>query len=264
LKDHGVRAELERYGLFGDVFDELHRSRPDLWGKVDEKKRRGAVPDMGVLFNGEAETLFEFKIMHENPTRYPHCTQGGASRSPGICACSNCCRRQAGARRVEVRAAGVNKEVMGKLGTLERKLGGLARGEVGPLQRRLDDLGGVTPLVAGAFGGVNAAWHALNRRMVELKAERDWSKMLSPSMKQCGGALLVHHQRSLCVSLAYGRAYLRQSRLQSLLYGVGGGFRDARYDARKEERYNHMHQHAFGGSRRSCHSRNFADGLHDN
>ena len=62
---------------------------------------------------------------------------------------------------------------------------------------------------------------------------------------------VICYQQLQKVSLAYGRAYLRQSRLQSLLYGVGGGFRDARYDARKEERYNHMHQHAFGGSRRS-------------
>ena len=49
LKDHGVRAELERYGLFGDVFDELHQAHPELWGKVEERKRHAAVPDTGVF-----------------------------------------------------------------------------------------------------------------------------------------------------------------------------------------------------------------------
>jgi len=262
LKDHGVRAELERYGLFGDVFDELHRAHPEMWGKVDERKRHAAVPDTGVFFNGEPEVLFEHKVMHENPTRYPPCSRGGAFRPIGICSCGNCCCRQAGARRVDVRAGTVNKEVAAKLAKLERKLGGLARGEVGPLQRRLDELGGVTPLVAGAFGGVNEAWHSLNRKMVDLRAERVWSKMLFPSMKQCKGVLLVHHQRSLCVSLAYGRAHLRHSRLQSLLYGVGGGFRDAGYDARKQEQHDYGRQYACGGARRSNHSRNFADGMH--
>ena len=75
-----------------------------------------------------------------------------------------------GGKRIEKRAARVNKDVATKLRKLDRSLGGYARGCVGPLEQRLDDLGGVTPLVCGAFGGVNKVWHSLQLKIAAVRA----------------------------------------------------------------------------------------------
>ena len=154
-----------------------------------------------------------------------------------MCPCSNCTRRLAGAKLVERRAGFVD----------ELELGHQEEGGGGPLQRRLTELGGVSPLVVGVFGVINAAWHSLNLRFAEAKAEVAWSKMLCPSVKQCKGVLLLHHQRKLCITLASSRSRLRHSLLQSLQHGVGGGFRDADYQARKDARYDTAHHRACGG-----------------
>ena len=70
LNDHGVRSQIKRYSLFDDVFDDLHRARPDLWDEMRPSTRHGAVPDIGANFAGEAELLFEVKMMHENLSCY--------------------------------------------------------------------------------------------------------------------------------------------------------------------------------------------------
>ena len=115
-----------------------------------------------------------------NPSCYPQCTTGtgtvahGALRPPtapgaSLCRCA-ACRRTRGlliARWVRATLS----EVKSKLRRLERRLGWnhAIQGD-GPLLRRLGDLGGVQPLVAGAFGGVNAEWRTLLRSLVELAA----------------------------------------------------------------------------------------------
>jgi hypothetical protein len=109
LNDHGVRSQIERYGLFGDVFDGLHRARPDLWDEMRPSTRHGTVPDIGANFASKAGLLLEVKMMHENPTCYPACSRGGVFRAAGVCPCANCTRRLAGAKPVELRASDVNK-----------------------------------------------------------------------------------------------------------------------------------------------------------
>ena len=44
---------------------------------------------------------------------------------------------------------------------MDRVLGGARRGDVGPMEQRLLDLGGVKPLVMGGYGGVNREWAQL-------------------------------------------------------------------------------------------------------
>ena len=261
LNDHGVRSQIERYGVFGDVFDDLHRARPDLWDEMSPSTRHGAVPDIGANFAGKAELLLEVKTMHENPSCYPACSNGGVFRAPGVCPCANCMRRLAGAKPVEIRAGQVNKQVGVDLKKIEQELGHREEGGGGPLQRRLTELGGVTPLVAGAFGGVNAAWHTLNLRFAEAKAEKVWYKMLCTSVKQCKGVLLLHHQRKLCITLAGARSRLRHSLLQSLNHGVGGGHKDVDHQARKNARCDTARYHTCGGHGRNDSGFAFAAGL---
>jgi hypothetical protein len=122
-------------------------------------------------------------------------------------------------------------------------------------------MGGVTPLVAGAFGGVNPAWHTLNLRFAEAKAEKVWYKILCTSVKQCKGVLLLHHQRKLCITLAGARSRLRHSLLQSLNHGVGGGHRDIDHQARKDARWDTARYRTCGGHGRNDSGFAFAAGL---
>jgi hypothetical protein len=90
----------------------------------------------------------------------------------------------------------VNKDVATKLRKLDHSLGGYARGCVGPLEQRLDDLGGATPLVCGAFGGINKAWHYLQKKIAAARAQKVWRELLCPSVSQARGVLLQHMQHA--------------------------------------------------------------------
>jgi hypothetical protein len=86
-----------------------------------------------------------------------------------------------------------------KLRKLGLSLGCYARGCMGPLEQRLDDLGGVTPLVCGAFGGINKAWHYLQEKIAAARAQKVWRELLCPSVSQARGVLLQHMQRRMNV-----------------------------------------------------------------
>ena len=132
--------------------------------------------------------------------------------------CSKC--RHLGGRAVDVRGAKVAGDVNKSLAKLEAKLGMTASiAEVGPLQRRLLELGGVHELVFGSFGGVSRGFHRLLDRMAEKAAPLMWRDMLSPSIGHCKGVIKTLMQRNLCFVLARARSYLLYSRLGLLRGG---------------------------------------------
>ena len=187
-------------------------------------QHHGAVPDIEATFPGERRKLHEVKCMHENPSCYPHFARGGATRVSGRCACALCRFRIGGDdKRIEKRTGRVNKDVATKLRKLDHSLGGYARGCVGPLEQRLDDLRGVTPPVCGAFGGINKAWHHLQKKIAAARAQKVWRDLLCPSVSQARGVLLTHMQRRMCFATAGAGSRLRHDRIHALRYGAGGG-----------------------------------------
>ena len=220
VEDHFGRSRFEVAGLFSDLLDseEVRGRDPGSWEEVTERVRKGAVPDIGAALQGEAERLYEVKGIYPCPSRYPHCSVGGRARAEGRCACSKC--RRLGGRAVDVRGAKVAGDVNKSLSKLEVKLGMAASAaEVGPLQLRLRDLGGVHELVFGSFGGVSRGFHRLLDRMAEKAAPLMWRDMLSPSIGHCKGVIKTLMQRDLRFVLARSRSYLLHSRLGLLRGG---------------------------------------------
>ena len=137
-------------------------------------------------------------------------------------------------RAVDRRAATVGRECLNKLALLDTKLGRTPRGQVGPLQQRLIDLGGVSPLVVGAYGEVNVGWHDLMDECATRQAPRRWRSMLSPNVATCASVLKRTMQRRLCFVLARGRSRLLHSRLEMLLNNGRGAYASAHDRARAE------------------------------
>ena len=139
------------------------------------------------------------------------------------------------------RAAKVQGDVLAKLRRLDRRLGGVRRGDVGPMEQRLLDLGGVKPLVMGGYGGVNGEWVELIDALAARAAPEQQHRLLCPSVQQCEGVLRVRMRTRLCFVGARARHVCMQDRLRKLrgdaqdAHDVGDGedraearFRDAR------------------------------------
>jgi hypothetical protein len=135
-----------------------------------------------------------------------------------------------------------NKGMTSKLRKFDRSLGGFARRCVGPLEQRLDDLGGVTPLVCG----VNKAWHHLQVKIAAVGAQVVWRELLCPSVSQARGVLLSHMQRRLCFATAGARSRLRQHRTHAIRYGAGGGSTDHQSRAWENVRGTHARSNCAG------------------
>ena len=94
-----------------------------------------------------------------------------------------------------------------------------ARGP-GPLQARLADLGGVQPLISGAFGEVNDGWRDLRRLLAETAAPAMRHLLLLPSVGQTRRVLYEQLCRRTHFQLARDRTCLLHDRLAAL---CGGG-----------------------------------------
>ena len=169
-------------------------------------------------------------------------------RAPGRYHCNACRFRIGGDKRIAKRASKVNCEVETNLRDLDHSLGGYALNQTGPLVQRFRDLGGATPLVRGAFGGLNAAWHALHKKLAAARAPAVWRGLLCPSVSQARGILELHMQQRLCFAMAGARSHLLHSRTHSLLYGADGSFHDKEYQARKEARHTGVRSACTGSS----------------
>jgi hypothetical protein len=216
--DHRALAREEIYGLFSHVFDSI-RSRAPLqnWQQVPTGVRHAAVPDIGIALDGGCEKLYELKTMTPCPSRYCECSRGGASRpafaSP--CTCAQCTRGNA--KAVHARAKDVPARLRRRLERLAVQLGGEEQDLVG----RLDELGGVEPLVVGAYGGVSEGLRDLLTALAASAAKYKWNDLLAPSVSHCAGVLRVQMQRDLCFTLARARSRLLRDRLAGLRRGFG-------------------------------------------
>ena len=92
-------------------------------------------------------------------------------------------------------------------------------GEGQELVHRLEELGGVAPLVVGAYGGVSEGFHDLLTALAASAAKHKWNDLLAPSESHCAGVLRVQLQRDLCFTLARARSRLLRDRLAALRQG---------------------------------------------
>ena len=141
-----MRAECEVYGIFRDLIPvEALVQEEDL---QMGRGRQGLLPDFRLQLPspaGEPEyRLAELKMIGAVETWYP--------RSGALA------RRKSG---VERRVIPLPGEYSAPLAKLDRKYHGTAQGQVGPLQRRLQDYGRLQCLVMGSFQEGSKDLHAL-------------------------------------------------------------------------------------------------------
>jgi hypothetical protein len=256
IRDHGGAARLEVAGLFTDAAEQLRAAAPpERWAaETREGTYMGYVPDLSSRLSGKAAVLWEAKVMHVNPSCYPQCTTGGALRPPTapgapLCRCAACRRTQG--LPVARRVLATLGEVKSKLRRLERRLGWnhATQGD-GPLLRRLDDLGGVRPLVAGAFGGVNDDWRALLRSLADLAAPFMRKRLLLPSVGQARSVLYKKMCERAHYQLARDRHGHLHDKLSKLLGGGGAAAaHGAAARAREFDRADAAHASAHGRGR---------------
>ena len=151
----GLPVELEVFNLFAGLIQQRGLSRAE-----QARQFQGLVPDMRISMPGVGNggrgvgapglaagglagqssfILHELKIISSNKTRYrPACQQ----------------------RAVDVRAAQLQGEYLTKARAADRRQG-VPQGEVGRVEAKLVSLGKVEGVVAGQFGEVSEATHAL-------------------------------------------------------------------------------------------------------
>ena len=151
----GLPVELEVFNLFAGLIQQRGLSRAE-----QARQFQGLVPDMRISMPGVGNggrgvgapglaagglagqssfILHELKIISSNKTRYrPACQQ----------------------RAVDVRAAQLQGEYLTKARAADR-IQGVPQGEVGRVEAKLVSLGKVEGVVAGQFGEVSEATHAL-------------------------------------------------------------------------------------------------------
>ena len=93
----------------------------------------------------------------------------------------------------------------------DSQLAGTQHGQCGPFEQRLTDLGGVVPIVSGAYGGKGC--RDLLTALAVSAAKHKWQDLLAPSESHCAGVLRVQLQRDVCFTLARGRSRLLRDRL---------------------------------------------------
>ena len=249
VRDHGGHARLEVAGAFAAALEELRLlAPPPAWDDASQDScLAGYIPDLSIRFPGAPAELWEVKVMHVNPKCYQCCTAPGGARRPPTalgaapCGCAPCRRTQG--HPIPRRARRVLNGVRFQLRALERRLGWdhATRGP-GPLLRRLDDLGGVHPLVSGAFGGVNAEWRELLRRMAGSAALSMFRRLLLPSPSQAQRVLYARLCERAHFQLARDRHHLLHERLARLLPGGPAGAAHAwAARVREEERADGAH-----------------------
>lgn len=155
-----------------------------------------------------AYRLGEIKTIHPGPSRYP---------------------RHVVAQRAAVnrRAAAVQAEYDLKAAKFDRRYCGVAPGQMGPMQAKLQSYGNIIAVVSGAFGEFSDAADFLFTTMAEMGADT-WHRRLNAASRDDARAFLTHHMRmqaGMCG--ARGCARLLLHRLQFI--HAWAGDRYARY-----------------------------------
>ena len=142
----GLRADCGVYGLFSHLIPAQDPTRGEglEWGR----KRQALLPDFRLELPNPLgttdSTLAELKTIGAVCSRYP---RGNRNKA------------------VERRAGLLQGEYVRKVARVDQQVLGTPRGEVGPLQRKLESFGDILGLVVGAFGEGSADLHDLVHTM---------------------------------------------------------------------------------------------------
>jgi hypothetical protein len=136
-REAGLQVEVEVFGAFTRALREADVRRADDYLSTRPGEKQGIIPDL--LF-GEADFL-ELKGIRSDGR---HSNYNGAAVTG-----------------VEKRAAACLLELRHKAVRLDLNVFGVQQPAVGPFQRRLQEIGGITPLVFGQYGELSASFEAL-------------------------------------------------------------------------------------------------------
>ena len=146
----GLRADVEVFGLFGHLIPAVSLDSEDSLSRG--RKRQGLVPDFRLelpnALGTTDNTLAELKVIGAVCSRYP---------------------RGVRSKVVTRRANFLQNEYVSKVAKIDQQILGFARGQVGPLQRKLQSYGDLMGLVVGAYGEGSEDLHRLTGIMAECR-----------------------------------------------------------------------------------------------
>ena len=175
LREMGVRARTEVYGLFAAVLPQNARDAISQWPL---RKRQGLVPDFAIALpvvgqspSDAVDELFELKTLHYGTTTYPDAVanaRGGA---------------------VNRRADALPGQTANKARQLDERHCGTPEGETGPVTRRLDAFGPVRGLVVGHWAEGSRHFEDLLSGAAYCGSLRHWAAMRAREAKDAYGTL---------------------------------------------------------------------------
>ena len=154
----GVKCDLEVFNLFSAGLRQEGLNRLER-----HQQRQGLVPDMRIRVPKMPESLRsrEGGVMAVGPEQGKP-VESNVLHELKVISCSNTRYKPTWTDRAVDRRAGLlQEEYLHKARSADRKYNGVQEGEVGPTERKLIQLGEVRGVVAGNWGEVGEATHAL-------------------------------------------------------------------------------------------------------
>ena len=169
---------VEVWGLFSHLIPAASLTRMERG-----RKRQAIVPDFRIEMptptGGSSPQLAELKMISCCETWYP---AGGNTRG------------------TDKRAGGLQQEYRKKARKVDQEVLGLAEGEKGPVERRLDDFGGLLGLCFGAWGEASEGVHQLVQSLAESRLKYQGLQRGRPGSDQELGLLVGQVRRRLSLT----------------------------------------------------------------
>ena len=209
LREMGVRARTEVYGLFAAVIPQASRDELSRW---PARKRQGLVPDFIIALpeSGQSPTdahdeLFELKTLHHGTSTYP----GSLTSRCGA---------------VNRRSGALPGEAAAKARLIDTRYCGTPAGEIGPVTRRLAAYGPVRGLVFGHWAEASSNVEDLLSGCAHTGALKHWVGMRARDPTDAIGSLAWSLRRRWGMTAWRSAARLLLDRLEY----VGRGSETAR------------------------------------
>jgi hypothetical protein len=179
----------------GDVFGSVLAGVPAA-GRRALGRRRVPTVDLVVALAGQ-QTLFELKTLAFCQTRYKPWGDG----------------RRCGA--VELRAREVPRERLRDCVALDREIFGTPEGQVGPMQRRLNEFPPLRAVVVGSFGEWSAGLADLLKALSHMGADAWMARMRAPTRPAAQASLerVMRHHLAACVVRGHAQLLLARARM---------------------------------------------------